>query len=69
MSIENPVAQHLAEKRLALVNRLGIKSFMHECLANEMRQLAQQIAHLDRELHQLAKETPDGRTDEELAQP
>lgn len=60
----NPVAQHLADKRAALMNRLGMKSYMHECLANEMRGLAQQIANIDRELQQLAKETPNGRTDE-----
>lgn len=65
----NPVAQHLADKRLTLVNRLGMKSYMQECLANEVRLLAQQIANLDRELSALASESADGRTDEVPAQP
>lgn len=60
----NPVAQHLADKRATLMNRLGMKSYMQECLANEMRGLAQQIANIDRELQQLAKEPSNGRTDE-----
>lgn len=65
----DPVAQHLAEKRAALMQRFGVKSYMHECLANEMRGLAQQIANIDRELQQLAKESPHGRTDEAPPQP
>lgn len=67
--ITDPVAQHLSEKRNALMQRLGVKSYMHECLANEMRGLAQQIANIDRELQQLAKESPHGRTDEAHPQP
>lgn len=67
--MSNPVAQHLQDRRKALMDRLATKSLMREYLTAEVQQTVHQIATIDRELQTLAKEATHGRPEADADQP